>query len=466
MWYLQDLTQEQLQSRFAATPASSIIAAVLGSNSTQASTPVTMKEFLAHVRTLEQSMYERGWTMIGSREKVPNLHKWKDPSREEMHQWAQDNLQSAKANALNIRLADTSTIALDCDFNSPELMQAFITVLRAYLFLRPDEIYTCAGKKGAKIFFRYLQVEPDEILPRALGVECYSPHHDQEKDFKQVLEIKSDLSTMAGLYGEVNNKMVVYGPYEFYQYIAAASPYDLPKLTLADIQALNWRYCAVFRTLGFTGDNVDRIMPKVQQGSLFEEALCSVILLTALMQSIYTTSCTLQYALLCVETCQFFDLLQAWLLFAGQYSAYLVLEYIWRDGHANCLSHWDEMSPWRDLKDKLYAADERDAWHWVWSKSNRLFSQIQADKLRLHPRIAMMAGRELSIEYARLLTSAVTSVPFTVMALSKETKLNLKQKIDLFRDGLKHPQLKIFPTRKVPAVNPAPDAMQCSGLTT
>ena len=91
MWYLQDLTQEQLQSRFAATPASSIIAAVLGSNSTQASTPVTMKEFLAHVRTLEQSMYERGWTMIGSREKVPNLHKWKDPSREEMHQWAQDN---------------------------------------------------------------------------------------------------------------------------------------------------------------------------------------------------------------------------------------------------------------------------------------------------------------------------------------------------------------------------------------
>ena len=41
MWYLQDLTQEQLQSRFAATPASSIIAAVLGSNSTQASTPVT-----------------------------------------------------------------------------------------------------------------------------------------------------------------------------------------------------------------------------------------------------------------------------------------------------------------------------------------------------------------------------------------------------------------------------------------
>ena len=79
------------------------------------------------------------------------------------------------------------------------------------------------------------------------------------------------------------------------------------------------------------------------------------------------------------------------------------------------------MSPWRDLKDKLYAADERDAWHWVWSKSNRLFSQIQADKLRLHPRIAMMAGRELSIEDARLLTSAVTSVPFTVMALSKES---------------------------------------------
>ena len=463
MWYLQDLTQEQLQSRFAATPAPSSIAALLGANSPHVSTPVTMQEFLAHVRTLEQSMYERGWTMIGSRNKVPNLHKWKDPSREEMHQWAQDNLQSAIANSLNIRLADTSTIALDCDFNSPELMQAFITVLRAYLFLSPDEIYTCAGKKGAKIFFRYLQVDPDESLPRALGYDCYSPHHDQDNDFKQVLEIKSDLSTMAGLYGKVNNKMVVYGPYEFYQYIAAASPYDLPKLTLADIQALNWRYCAVCSTLHmrFTGDNGERIMPEVRQGSLLEEALCSVILLTALMQPLYTTSCPLQYALFCVDTCNFFDMLQAWLLFAGQYSAYLVLEYLWRDGMANYHSPLAETRPWQDLKDKLRAADERDAWHWVWAKSNRLFSQIQADKLRLHPRIAMMAGRELSIEDARLLTSAVTSVPFTVMALSKETKLSLKQKMDLFRDGLKRPQLKIFPTRKGPAMNPSPDAMQC-----
>ena len=81
--------------------------------------PCTPADFINLLSQVESGMYARGWTVIGSIFKASRLHPWKLPNRETIHNWTQSDLAAMRANALNLRLSDTNTIALDCDFTYP-----------------------------------------------------------------------------------------------------------------------------------------------------------------------------------------------------------------------------------------------------------------------------------------------------------------------------------------------------------
>lgn len=200
-------------------------------------------------------MYERGWTIIGSRFKLPNLHPWKALNRNDLFYYAQSNLATLRANSLNLRLSDTSTIALDCDFNDPELMHKFVDEVMRYLNIPKHRLFTASGKKGGKLFFTYQPSGITDKPPRSLGPTVFIAGHTGEKDFKQELEVKSDLSTIAGLYGlNEQGRMMIYGPYEDFPYITQATPKELVRLTSSDLEAIGNIYKRLVTNGGYVND--------------------------------------------------------------------------------------------------------------------------------------------------------------------------------------------------------------------
>lgn len=205
--------------------------------------PVSMPYFNGYLWALAQRMYSRGWTVIGSRFKIPNLHPWKANSRSALYFWAKEDLNMMRANSLNLRLADTSTIALDCDFNDPKLMEEFVGEVQAFMSVPKQSLFTCSGKKGGKLFFRFMGSNLEAKPPRQLGPEVYTPGHAGEKNYKQELEIKSDLSTFAGLYGlNEEKRLIIYGPYADFPFIGDAWPEALVPITLQEIDAIEQIY--------------------------------------------------------------------------------------------------------------------------------------------------------------------------------------------------------------------------------
>ena len=121
---------------------------------TAASLPLALKN-------VAQGLYSRGFDVIGSRGKLPNLHKWKGVDREQLLEWCMLNLDNGKANSLTLRLDNTQLCAFDLDFPSSDFTDDFIwRINRADLI---PQLFTTSGKKGCKIFFR----APYEVKHRA-----------------------------------------------------------------------------------------------------------------------------------------------------------------------------------------------------------------------------------------------------------------------------------------------------------
>lgn len=341
--------------------------------------PPTLPNFMAYLRNLEVGMFDLGWAVIGSYNKIPKLHPWKAPSREQLHLWAQQNLLSGRANSLNLRLADTATIALDCDFHSPELMQLFMQMLQDYLLLDHDQFYTCCGKKGAKIFFRYQKASPDERLPRQLGPLAYSAGHGSDVAYQQELELKSDVSTVAGLYGMVNGREVVYGPYADYKFVCHTRPMDLPLLTASQLRGIEWRYHALLHAYGMVNDNNNRVLPP-PQSRFTTEALCSVVFLRYLFGK-GSEAGKLDAIVRNIEQGANRDFLLVWLNFTGQFAAYRALSALY-EGIPPA-----EVPLWQSFKQHLLSLAPIEAWNWLLSSSNWLFSlmlpEVQSLRFRL-----------------------------------------------------------------------------------
>lgn len=251
-------------------------------------TPADINRYLLGVAS---SMYQRGWTIIGSRFKLPNLHPWKAPNRSELFSYAQNNLCSMRANSLNIRLYDTNTIALDCDFNDPRLMSAFVVAVMNYLNLPKQRIFTVSGLKGGKLFFSYHATNSTDGPPRSLGSVVFTQGHAGQKEYKQELEVKSDLSTIAGLYGpNQQGRMLLYGTYEDYPFIAQASPQDLPEITMMDLRALGRLYQRLVSGGGYVNQQGKELIDAMTNELLFSSVAYFYVQVRQALMALHSTA--------------------------------------------------------------------------------------------------------------------------------------------------------------------------------
>ncbi len=289
--------------------------------------PCTPANFIKLLSQTENAMYARGWTVIGSVYKASRLHPWKLPNRETIHNWAQADLTSMRANSLNLRLSDTNTIALDCDFTQDDLMPRFLELVQQYLGLSKQDMFMCAGKKGGKLFFRFVPTFAGETPPKSLGPVAFSNGMTRDALFKQEIEVKSDLSTVAGFYGPIDGRMAIYTTYGDYPYIVTANPNDLPAIGLRELQGIEERYlnllCSVKGMVDEWGAPIDR----PERHALLYAAACSYIHLSKLQLESEHQEATVDAVLRHATSRAFYaDLMEPWLKFLGQNEACELIE--------------------------------------------------------------------------------------------------------------------------------------------
>ena len=193
------------------------------------------------------SLYEQGWTVIGSQFKSPKVAQWSTKSREELIQQAYNDFQQGKANSINLRLKDSDVIAFDCDFNDPALMRDFIEVLPFVVGIQPDQYFTCSGGKGGKVFFKHLKpTYGTRTLPAKLGLTAFNPN---DNNSKQELEIKRHVSTVFGMHSPILDAsgnvidFKIYSNYGNTSHIAAPNSLaKLPIITLLDVRGVEFFY--------------------------------------------------------------------------------------------------------------------------------------------------------------------------------------------------------------------------------
>ena len=193
------------------------------------------------------SLYEQGWTVIGSQFKSPKVAQWSTKSREELMQQAYNDFQQGKANSINLRLKDSDVIAFDCDFNDPALMRDFIEVLPFVVGIQPDQYFTCSGGKGGKVFFKHLKpTYGTRTLPAKLGLTAFNPN---DNNSKQELEIKRHVSTVFGMHSPIVDTsgnvidFKIYSNYGNTSHIAAPNSLaKLPIITFLDVGGVEFFY--------------------------------------------------------------------------------------------------------------------------------------------------------------------------------------------------------------------------------
>lgn len=140
---------------------------------TEEGVPITPPQFTSWLACTANAMYARGWDVIGSFCKTPNLKHWKLSAREQLRQCAQEDIAKGRSNSLNLRLRYSGEIALDCDFYDAILMDKFVTDLSSVQGIRREYFYTCQVAKDGKLFFRYAGRGVNDIPPKRLGSVAY-----------------------------------------------------------------------------------------------------------------------------------------------------------------------------------------------------------------------------------------------------------------------------------------------------
>lgn len=181
-------------------------------------------DLLQTARRLEAA----GFTMIGSRYKLPNLHKWKDPTKEQLFEWCLFDLQTGRANSLTVRM-DGDLAALDLDFYEDEATPVFVDFWKNFIGTVP---VTVRGKKGGKVFFR-LQGKAGTQSTLKL-FEQQRPGYAPDDWRGNAIELKRDVSAVCGRHSEG----VQYSSIEGTKPFADCVPDDLPLCSQDEIEEL------------------------------------------------------------------------------------------------------------------------------------------------------------------------------------------------------------------------------------
>lgn len=192
--------------------------------------------------------FQAGYTPLISQFKVANLCKWKDVDRNYLYNVGVSFLKQGVGNSLTLRL-DKDLIALDLDFKNEELTKAFLDSWGINI----GSAYTVQGAKGCKIFARLKgKTSPCNTLKLKT---VYSSKYDflllQNKNIKNELEIKQDLSCVAGFHSE----RLLYGFYPNTLPICSVPSFDKLPL-IEDINDISIIYDDAINACGFISEQI------------------------------------------------------------------------------------------------------------------------------------------------------------------------------------------------------------------
>lgn len=164
-----------------------------------------------------KNLYKKGWDVIASVGKSPYLHPYKDIDRSQLLSWGLENIQNYKANSITLRLENTDIIALDFDIYDADLFNKIYKVFEGYF----DNLQTCRGKKGCKIFFSC------SFKKKLFNTFSISSTFNENK---QNIEIKKGLSTVYGVY-PTDSDVYLYDCVPNSEYVVNSSIYEINEIT-------------------------------------------------------------------------------------------------------------------------------------------------------------------------------------------------------------------------------------------
>ena len=192
--------------------------------------------------------YNAGYTPLISQFKVANLCKWKDTDKNYLYNVGVSFLKQGIGNSLTLRL-DNDLIALDLDFKNEELTRAFLNSWQMNI----GEAYTTQGAKGCKIFARLKG--KNGVLNTIKLKTVYSSTDDflklKNNNIKNELEIKQDLSCVAGFHSE----RLLYGFYPNTKPIISVPPLSQLPL-IEDINNIKVIYDDAINACGFITEQI------------------------------------------------------------------------------------------------------------------------------------------------------------------------------------------------------------------
>ena len=171
-----------------------------------------------------ENLYSKGWEVIASVGKSPYLHPYKDIDRSQLLAWGLENIQNYKANSITLRLENTDIIALDFDIYDANLFNKIYKVFEGYF----DNLQTCRGKKGCKIFFN---CSFKKKLYNTFSIpSTFTAGNDTNEIYKQNIEIKKGLSTVYGVY-PTDSEVYLYDCMPNSEYVVNSSIYEINEIT-------------------------------------------------------------------------------------------------------------------------------------------------------------------------------------------------------------------------------------------
>lgn len=182
--------------------------------------PMHLNDLFLSLETIATHMIENGWTVLPSQGKIPNLIKWKGVDKEELNAKTIDLIRAKQATSINVLMDDIDVYAIDIDFPSYKFTEKFVSSFKARTGL--NTLYTVRGSKGLKIFLR---IQATKKLPTIICPKVMIKERAWTEALKHEVELKHQLSTVAGLYPGTD---CLYDEYPLTVSIVTAKISDLP----------------------------------------------------------------------------------------------------------------------------------------------------------------------------------------------------------------------------------------------
>ena len=201
-------------------------------------------------------------------------------------------------------------IALDADFQSDTLTKRFLQELVIQNLVPKEKIFTVQGGKGCKVFFQMTGRRPSR-LPNVFGPICYETGKGGHLDCKNMVELKTTLSTVFGAY-PCANFPALYSEYPGTRYIALTTPQELPVLSWSDLERLKYLILGLYQLFDMVDLNNQPLSDHSQARDVLVSCIARGVMMAKRGESLITlfTFLTFHGAIVAAQALQ--DLLNNW----------------------------------------------------------------------------------------------------------------------------------------------------------